>query len=40
MERLDQQDDGAVMQDLVWNARRCINDPVDVEIALRQRDVC
>ena len=39
MERLDNQDDGAVMQDLVWGARRWTDDPVGVEITLGQRDL-
>jgi hypothetical protein len=36
-EVLDQQDDGAVMQDLVWGARRRIDDPMSVEATLKQR---
>ena len=39
MERLDNQDDGAVMQDLVWGARRWTDDPVGVEITLGQRNL-
>lgn len=39
MERLDQQDDGAVMQDLVRDARRGVDEPGGGEITLRRREL-
>ena len=37
VESLDQQDDGAVMQDLVWGAKRSTDTPMRVEITREQR---
>ena len=39
MVRLDQQDDGAVMQDLLRDARSWADDPVGVEITFGQRNL-
>jgi len=39
VESLDQKDDGSVMQNLVWSARRRAAPPMSVEATLKQRDL-